>query len=1004
MDDPAAVNPRIAKLKEIRGRKDLKLRPSKYLKTTFTDFSGKERPLVIRYYQVQGILHLRVMKRFLLGDDTGLGKCKGYSSLIKTDVGLVRLGDMAPNGVSLHPDTFYSLDHPVNVWTGWGWAPVRSFYHCGTKPTIAIRTCRGYETNGSSIHPLWTRREGGESFVKLMDVGVGDYVCIERKSGIAFPVCDPVLPVPAAENFHANVITYNVPDMLSPDLAAFLAYTIAEGHTNSSRHVQITQDRALNPEVHDHIRVLAKNLFGWEGNKDNKTQDIRIGIYSTCIRTYLSGLGVGMGTSATKCVPWPIFKGTHASVAAFLRAFFDSEGSVTKDGVVEVCSASDQLLREIQILLLQFGIVCSRNLKKVRGYEHNTYWRIAICGEDACRFHKHIGFLTHRKHEALAGLVTKPWNANLDVVPHAGPEVDALRAEILHVTSRRGSNGSRKGSGIKQFGVSFEKTLNNIRNGGRNPTYKFLHKMLAISRALGLEHTRAHLQVDALCQDNFFYDPVETITKGVEPVADIEVDDPRHSFVADGFVNHNTLQAIAALCYIWESEPDRKVIVLTTKSATRQWVDEFTKFTVGVKVIICKGNPAQRKATRKMFMDADGPTVMVMGYRSAVGDFTEMQGWKDHVLISDEASAFKNPKTQVHQVCRHLSEQADRSWALTATMIKNHLMEGFGIYQAVLPGLFGMTERQFMLYYALTQKHPIGGGRYIDVIVGYLPAKIKEFRQIIDPYFLGRPKHEVAVELPTLTSRTVEVELTDDQEAKYDEALDGLLEMIKGGATTVQEVTKLTAISYCQEIVNHLGMIGIEGSESPKVDTLVDMVAEGDFADDKVIVFSRFEKMVSFVMERMKKEKIPAVRVTGKENEDQRRAAMKAFQDPNSDVRVICITTAGSEAINLQAAKVLVCLDTPWSAGDFLQLLGRMIRIGSVHDKCYVIHLVGRRAGKKKETIDHRIMEVLGHKMNLIEAVLGKRIKGDGDESAIRVENDISDLFDSLRDDAAKGD
>ncbi len=461
-----------------------------------------------------------------------------------------------------------------------------------------------------------------------------------------------------------------------------------------------------------------------------------------------------------------------------------------------------------------------------------------------------------------------------------------------------------------------------------------------------------------------------------------------------------TIQSIAALCYIWETEPDRKVIILTTKSATRQWVDEFTKFTTGVKVMLCMGSPPQRKATRKMFLNAKGPTVMVMGYRTAVGDFTEMQGWKDHVLITDEATAYKNPKTQVHQVCRHLGEQADRVWALTATMIKNHLMEGFGIYQVIIPGLFGMSERQFMLYYALTQKQQIGVGRFIDVIVGYLPQKIQEFRQTIDPYFLGRPKHDVAKELPTLTSRMVEVDLTEEQEAKYNEALDGLLEMIKDGSSTVQEVTKLTAISYCQEIVGHMGMIGLEDEESPKIEALIEMIKEGDFSEDKVIIFSRFEKMISYVMARLKKEKINAVRVTGKENVDQRRAAMKAFQDPDSDVRAIGITTAGSEAINLQAAKALICIDTPWSAGEFLQLLGRMIRIGSKHDKVYVVHLTARRSGSKKETIDHRTLEVLGKKMNLVEAVLGKRIKGEGDDTAIKVENDISDLFSSLRNDA----
>ena len=461
-----------------------------------------------------------------------------------------------------------------------------------------------------------------------------------------------------------------------------------------------------------------------------------------------------------------------------------------------------------------------------------------------------------------------------------------------------------------------------------------------------------------------------------------------------------TIQAIAALCYVWETEPDRKAIVMTTKSATRQWVDEFSKFTKGVKVITCKGTPAQRKEARKLYLASKGPTVMVMGYRAAVGDYTEMQKWKGHVLITDEATAYKNPKTQVHQVCRHLGDNADRVWALTATMIKNHLMEGYGIYRVIIPDLFGMTQQQFMMYYALVRMQDIGRGRQVPIIVGYLPQRIKEFRQVIDPYFIGRPKHEVASELPTLTTRIVEVEMTGEQEDKYLEALDGLLEMIKEGESHAQEVTKLTAIAYCQEISNHLGMIGIADAESPKIDALIEMLTEGDFADDKVIVFSRFEKMVSYTMARLKKEKINAVRVTGKENEDQRRAAMKAFQDPDSDVQVICITTAGSEAINLQAAKALVCMDTPWSAGEFIQLLGRMIRIGSVHDKCYVVHMVSRRDGPKKETIDHRIMEVLGKKMQLVEAVLGKRIKGEGDDTAIQVENDISDLFSTLKNDA----
>jgi SNF2 family DNA or RNA helicase len=459
-----------------------------------------------------------------------------------------------------------------------------------------------------------------------------------------------------------------------------------------------------------------------------------------------------------------------------------------------------------------------------------------------------------------------------------------------------------------------------------------------------------------------------------------------------------TPTSIAALCSIWEKEPDKKVMILTTKSAAKQWYNEFFKFTSGIRVILCKGSPVQREAARDLFEKSTGPTVIIMGYRSAVQDFRHLQNWENGIVIYDEATAFKNTTTQVHQVCKYLASKADRVYGLTATLIKNNLMEGYGIYQVILPGLFGMSKNQFMLYYCLTRMQKLPrSNRQIPVIVGYLPAKIQEFKGVIDPYYIGRPKHEVASELPSLTTQVVEVEMSPEQESKYAEALAGLLTLGEGDDAAVKEVSKLTAISYCQEIVNHLGLIDCVG-ESGKLDALVDLLTEGEFEDEKVIIYSRFRKMVDIIMNTLAVNKIKAVRITGSENTNQRDEAMVQFQDPKSDVRVICITAAGSESLNLQAAKAVVCYDTPWSAGEFLQLIGRMIRIGSVHDRCFVVHLVAR--GEKKKTIDHRVMEVLGKKMQLIEAVLGKRIKGEGDQVAISAQNEISDLFASLKQDA----
>lgn len=460
-----------------------------------------------------------------------------------------------------------------------------------------------------------------------------------------------------------------------------------------------------------------------------------------------------------------------------------------------------------------------------------------------------------------------------------------------------------------------------------------------------------------------------------------------------------TVQVIAALCALWEKNPDTKAIILTTKSAASQWVGEFAKFTTGdITVINGQGDAKKRADARRTFLASKGPTVLVSGYRSFAQDFSQIQNWSGYILVTDEATIYKNPQSRIHQVCAHLARRADRVWALTATLIKNNLIEGYGIYKVLVPDMFG-TLNNFMLYYCVVEMQKLPrSNRRVPIIRGYVQEKIQEFKQTIAPYYIGRPKHEVASELPALVTKIIDVPLTQEQEDKYAEALAGIL--VKG--TTPTEVTKLSAITYCQEICDHLALIDCEG-ESGKLDALLDLLREGDFAEEKVVIFTRFKRMVDILEPILKTNKIPAVRVTGDEDDEERTAAMRSFQNPNSDTRVCFITMAGSDSINLQAGKAVIFYDTPVSGGDYLQVLGRLLRIGSKHDRCYAIHLISTRQKKKAEakTVDHRIMEILRRKMTLIEAVLGKRLKGESDSDAvIPAENDISELFTGLRQDA----
>ena len=459
-----------------------------------------------------------------------------------------------------------------------------------------------------------------------------------------------------------------------------------------------------------------------------------------------------------------------------------------------------------------------------------------------------------------------------------------------------------------------------------------------------------------------------------------------------------TVETIASLCQVWRRTPDTKAIILTKKSSVPQWASEFERFTEEVTVIVCVGGPKQRAAQRLAWEKASGPTVLIQGYASAGNDFSELQNYRDYILICDEATAFKSPETRTHKVCKHLSQQAGRCWGLTATLIKNNLMEGYGIYRVVVPDLFPMTPQGFMNNYCIVQMQVVAKGRRVPQIVGYRQSDILAFREKIDEFYLGRPKHSVATELPVLTTRDVSVGLTTWQAEKYQEALSGLMEHGDGEIRDFQETTQLTSLIYCQEIVNHPGLIEFPDYSSEKLDALVDLLgADGEFEGEKVIVFTRFAKMVDIAIARLTKEKIKCTRVTGAENERGRKAAMDAFQDPKNPTQVIFITMAGGDAINLQAAKALIFYDTPWSAGDYLQILGRMIRIGSEHDSVYAIHMVAR------DTIDERVQSVVKKKMKLIEQVLGERVKGkQGADVIYDAGSETKDLFAAMVADARK--
>lgn len=357
------------------------------------------------------------------------------------------------------------------------------------------------------------------------------------------------------------------------------------------------------------------------------------------------------------------------------------------------------------------------------------------------------------------------------------------------------------------------------------------------------------------------------------------------------------------------------------------------------------------------------------------------------MLVMDEMHKLKNHRSQFHLKCFDLSRECRRVVGMTATPVQNRLMEFWSLFHIIRPDLFPKITH-FMNEFCVTKLQNIGGGRQVPVVVGY--RNLDEFVRRIEPYYLSRKKHEVAKELPELISMEVECELSDIQEELYDLAETGLLDdMDEAEDSAALMLKSLTAV---QQACNAPQLLVDEESGQPyegpsgKVDKLLDILTE-QAAGKKVIVFSRFEKMISLIEKALGEEKwtdesgverkgIRCVRVTGKESDPKlREKAKQLFQDPRSGVNVVLITTAGSESINLQAAEHIVFVDLPWSWGVYVQLAGRAIRIGSQHVTVIAHHLLARKRNGDK-TMDHDVLKALRGKKKLADKVAGESLQG----------------------------
>lgn len=375
--------------------------------------------------------------------------------------------------------------------------------------------------------------------------------------------------------------------------------------------------------------------------------------------------------------------------------------------------------------------------------------------------------------------------------------------------------------------------------------------------------------------------------------------------------------------------------------------------------------------------DVVAPPTVIPGVLNYVKELRSRDPDVKVMFVMDEVHWLKNHQGKMHKSLTQLAALADRRIGMTATPVKNRLMEFFALFRIVQPSLFPKVT-YFQNEYCIMKLQPIGKGRKVPVVVGHSKKQLEKFSSAVEPYYLSRKKHDVAKELPQLVTREILCELTPEQEELYELAELDLIE--SGSDPDAERADVLKSMTMVQQACNAPQLLMDPDTEEPfdggssKRQAIVETLTE-DLVGVKTIIFSRFEKMISLIEQDLIREKVKYVRITGKESKaKERNEAKDLFQDPGSGTDVILITLAGGESINLHAAEHIVYVDSPWSWGDYVQINGRAIRIGSKNQSVLATHLIARRRSGAK-TIDDYVIKKLRQKKVLADAVAGESLK-----------------------------
>jgi hypothetical protein len=162
------------------------------------------------------------------------------------------------------------------------------------------------------------------------------------------------------------------------------------------------------PEINSYLhKVLNKEVIT---EKSYKTKSNKIyeenRIKGIC--DILRKLGIYGQTKNNKTLPKDIHSYSEYTITELIGGFFDTDGYISKNGVISLSCAYSNILLEMQLLLQKFGIHGNINFKKPNlnnPKSKNGHYELEIKDKDSVlAFQKHINLFPKEKYNRLKNI------------------------------------------------------------------------------------------------------------------------------------------------------------------------------------------------------------------------------------------------------------------------------------------------------------------------------------------------------------------------------------------------------------------------------------------------------------------------------------------------------------------------------------------------------------------------------------------------------------------------